>query len=806
MAVLLSPVGGVAGQFFDNNGNPLSGGKMYSYVAGTTTPQATYTSASGATAHSNPLVLDSGGRVPGGEIWLTDGFQYKFVLKTSTDVLIGTYDNIVGINSNFVNFLTETEVQTATASQTVFTLTTMQYQPGTNNLSVFVDGVNQIDGATYSYVETSFTVITFTSGLHVGALVKFTTAQTLSTGVTNASLVAYQPAGTGAVATTVQTKLRESVSVKDFGAVGDGVTNDSAAFVLAEASAGQEIYLPVGTYPISSTTVLTKRYYGPGVLSGYVGAGVITFVGAGLNDITLTGSFVQPRPLQIVIRVNAINQTGISGAANPCDTFEYSLNGGVTFISTYDAYNPVDDQVYALPLGMNALIGYTFTAPVGLPGTGIIPVFGAVTGHTVGNLWTFQLNPNPQVLDTKSGVITKNGVPIIGVGGTSGTNVFFGNDVLGNLNNAGNQLVAIGWKSLYSNTTGYSNVAIGTTAMFNNTRGFNNTAVGSDTLFSNTTGITNTAIGQYASRGNTTGDGNVSLGVDTNIYNTTGDGNTAAGTQALYHNTIGIENAAVGLYALRGGGESFGNGTSQNYCTAVGAYSLFLGNGPFNAALGHQAGSKNVGAYNTYLGAETGSVTTGISGGYNIFIGYRSGANAAQSNIGQNSIAIGDGSYTTGDNAVAIGSNVSAPANNFVVCNASHTFFKPSADNVTAMGGPVNRWTVVYAATGSINTSDERQKQQVKPIDSAAIRAWAKVEYCQYKFNDAVEKKGEGARWHFGLIAQRVKEAFESEGLDPFAYGVLCYDEWDGGNRYGVRYEEALALECAYLRSQLNKG
>ena len=216
MAVLLSPVGGVAGQFFDNNGNPLSGGKMYSYVAGTTTPQVTYTSGSGATAHSNPIVLDSGGRVPGGEIWLTDGFQYKFVLKTSTDVLIGTYDNIVGINSNFVNFLTETEVQTATASQTVFTLATTTYQPGTNTLSVFVDGVNQYDGITYAYVETSSTVVTFTAGLHVGALVKFTTAQTLSSGVTDASIVTYQPAGTGAVATTVQTKLRESVNLMNY--------------------------------------------------------------------------------------------------------------------------------------------------------------------------------------------------------------------------------------------------------------------------------------------------------------------------------------------------------------------------------------------------------------------------------------------------------------------------------------------------------------------------------------------------------------------------------------------------------------
>jgi hypothetical protein len=121
MAVNLSPIGGVAGQFFDNNGNPLSGGKLYTYAASTTTPQTTYTSVRHDTANSNPIILNSGGRVPS-EIWLTDGLAYKFVLYTSTDALIGSWDNISGINSNFVNFVTAEKVQTATAGQTVFTL------------------------------------------------------------------------------------------------------------------------------------------------------------------------------------------------------------------------------------------------------------------------------------------------------------------------------------------------------------------------------------------------------------------------------------------------------------------------------------------------------------------------------------------------------------------------------------------------------------------------------------------------------------------------------------------------------------
>lgn len=157
--------------------------------------------------------------------------------------------------------------------------------------------------------------------------------------------------------------------------------------------------------------------------------------------------------------------------------------------------------------------------------------------------------------------------------------------------------------------------------------------------------------------------------------------------------------------------------------------------------------------------------------------------------------------------------------------SANSYTFRPGADNTQYLGDVSHRWSAVYAGTGTIQTSDEREKQQIESIDARALRAWAKVNYCQFKFNDAVAEKGDGARWHFGLIAQRVKEAFESEGLDPFEFGILCYDEWEddyrqvldeegeptgdreliskAGNRYGIRYEEALALECAYLRSKL---
>lgn len=270
MAVNLSPVFGVAGQLFDNNGNPLAGGKIFTYAAGTTTPATTYTNASGSVAHSNPIVLDGAGRVPSGEIWLTDGVNYKFVVQDSANNLIGTYDNLTGINSNFVAFTNEQEIQTATAGQTVFTLTTMQYQPGTNSLSVFVDGVNQYGpGAQYAYVETSSTVVTFVTGLHVGASVKFTTSQLNSSGAVDASQVSYDPPFVGSVATNVEDKLAQTVSVKDFGAVGDGVTDDTAA-IQAATNTGKNVFFPDGLYTISGVINATNNgqsFFGSGVAS-----------------------------------------------------------------------------------------------------------------------------------------------------------------------------------------------------------------------------------------------------------------------------------------------------------------------------------------------------------------------------------------------------------------------------------------------------------------------------------------------------------------------------------------------------------
>jgi len=295
MAVNLSPVGGVAAQFFDNAGNVLTGGKLQTYLAGTTTPQPAYTSSSGITAWSNPIILDAAGRVSGsGEIWLTDGIQYKFILRDSNDVLIATYDNVSGINSNFINYTGEEETQTATQAQTIFTLTTLQYQPGVNNLLVFVNGSKQVIGT--NYAETSGTVVTFASGLNAGDVVDFCTATPINTSVMDAQQVSYNPPFTGGVATNVEAKLSEYVSVKDFGAVGDGVVDDTATIQAAidAVASGGGVYFPPGTYLINTgLTVSTNtiRLYGD---AAYLNGVTIKAGAASLEMLTVEsyGAFI----------------------------------------------------------------------------------------------------------------------------------------------------------------------------------------------------------------------------------------------------------------------------------------------------------------------------------------------------------------------------------------------------------------------------------------------------------------------------------------------------------------------------------
>ena len=119
----LSAFAGAGAQFFDDNGSPLVGGKLYSYAAGTSTLLATYTTSAGTVANTNPIILNAGGRTPN-EIWQATGILLKFVLYNSVNELIGSFDGIPSINDPFginsqLSSVAGTNSITATATPTL---------------------------------------------------------------------------------------------------------------------------------------------------------------------------------------------------------------------------------------------------------------------------------------------------------------------------------------------------------------------------------------------------------------------------------------------------------------------------------------------------------------------------------------------------------------------------------------------------------------------------------------------------------------------------------------------------------------
>lgn len=146
---------------------------------------------------------------------------------------------------------------------------------------------------------------------------------------------------------------------------------------------------------------------------------------------------------------------------------------------------------------------------------------------------------------------------------------------------------------------------------------------------------------------------------------------------------------------------------------------------------------------------------------------------------------------------------------------------RPLVDNAYSCGVGAQRWSVVYAATGAINTSDAREKTKVAALtesELACASALAK-EIGVFQFLASRDEKGaDGARLHIGSTVQRVMEVMTEHGLEPTRYAFICYDEWDeettpaeldadgnetkpasvrpAGNRYGFRTDQ-LALFIA---------
>lgn len=161
-------------QFVDSSGNPISGGTIETFAAGTSTPKVTYRESDGATSNGSSITLDSNGNTPYG-VWGTTG-AYKIVLKNALGSTIRTRDNVVGINDfdpavshSFKankNATDQTGVLSATYTKVTFGTevwdTSNWYDTGTSrytpliagiyriNARVFFSGVNVVDQERYT--------------------------------------------------------------------------------------------------------------------------------------------------------------------------------------------------------------------------------------------------------------------------------------------------------------------------------------------------------------------------------------------------------------------------------------------------------------------------------------------------------------------------------------------------------------------------------------------------------------------------------------------------------------------------------
>ena len=132
--------------------------------------------------------------------------------------------------------------------------------------------------------------------------------------------------------------------------------------------------------------------------------------------------------------------------------------------------------------------------------------------------------------------------------------------------------------------------------------------------------------------------------------------------------------------------------------------------------------------------------------------------------------------------------------------------------------------TLTWDGQAIQTVSDQRLKQQITEIDDKLLDAWEDVNLVQFKYNDAVDQKGDNARLHTGYVVQQIDNACKSHNVDISQYGLYCHEEYpqeteeveveqkdgtkvkerkvirEASEHYSLRYTEVYAVECMYLR------
>ena len=415
-------------------------------------------------------------------------------------------------------------------------------------------------------------------------------------------------------------------------------------------------------------------------------------------------------------------------------------------------------------------------------------------------------------------------------------------------------------------------VGLGTGACRNVTTGTNITTIGHGTISGDTlvdaltdtspcTGTELIGIGVNALKKAITLNNSIGIGRDALNENKFGSFNVGIGSSSFQQLHTGSNNVGVGRSTgMRAGIVTDSSGVRLSFnvvngCTFIGnAAGREITSGDSNTYVGNNAGRGVTSTTNSFTGTATGSNNVALgadalnaigTASNNVMLG-RGAGRTLSSGVGN--IFIGDlagAGLTSGDNKLVIANQGSLPyleglmntpgdANNYARFDAS---VQPATDNVRPNGSPSRRWSIIYAGTGTINTSDGRSKTDIsEQLEDAERRVAQKLKGMmrRFRFTDAVDDKGSQARWHFGVIAQEVQQAFADEGLDAHEYGLFCHDTWEteyvpvmatktviddetgiesevmydtgekkvhieGGDRYGIRYEELLCFIIAAI-------
>lgn len=335
----LSSFAGAGAQFFDDNGDPLAGGKVYSYVAGTTTPKATYTTNVGNVANTNPIILDAAGRTTN-EIWLEVGVQYKFIVKTSTDTLIGTYDNLPAINDPYsinsllgsvtgTNAIAAAATPTLTAYAAGSTYSFIAANTNTGAVTLSIDGLTAKsvtkDGSTaltagdikagkLTWVEYDGTVFQLVNNIVIGGSVTSATITgSTITGGTIDSLATPLPVASGGTASSTAATAFDTLKQ----AATDTYTGVVELATSAEATAGTDTTRVVTPATLRSAvnTTGTAPIYAPRAWVVFNGSGVIAIRASG-NVTSITDNGVCDYTINFTTAMPSANYAAVASASS----------------------------------------------------------------------------------------------------------------------------------------------------------------------------------------------------------------------------------------------------------------------------------------------------------------------------------------------------------------------------------------------------------------------------------------------------------------------------------------------------------